>query len=33
MNAALERWAGEDGRSDLPGLTAQALSAAFNERF
>jgi hypothetical protein len=33
MNAALERWAREDGHSDLPRLTAQALAAAFGEEF
>jgi hypothetical protein len=31
MNAALERWAAEDGRADLPALIERALAAAFGE--
>ena len=31
MNAALERWAAEDGRSDLPALIERGLAAAFGE--
>jgi hypothetical protein len=29
MHTALVRWAEEDGRSELPGLIAQAFAAAF----
>ncbi|ARZ71802.1 TetR family transcriptional regulator [Streptomyces albireticuli] len=31
MHTALVRWAEDDGRTDLPGLIAQALAAAFGD--
>ena len=31
MHTALVRWAEDDGRTDLPGMIAKALAAAFGD--